>query len=125
MFSFLQIGYLSSLTNLILKKNEMQSKIKDVQSLEKQAAVLTGVLDCSNGPNATDNVVLEGVWTALVMLKAVSQQHISNYVPETEKLAVQRASLEKDIRKYRTDQDNKILGFQTTFKNETKRSNGK
>lgn len=86
---------------------------------------LTGGSDRSKGQNEAEKSILERVWTALAMYKTASQQRISNYVSEREKVVSERASLDIAFRNYRADYDSRITRLQKTLKNKMTRAGEK
>lgn len=62
----------------------------------------------------------EGFWTVLDTYSTASQQGISKYVSEPEKLATARAFLDVSFQKYCVDSDIEAHRSQTTSRNQTK-----
>lgn len=83
---------MSEQSNQLLSNDiKARSRNKEVSAIEKQMTDVTGKLYHSKRRIVTYEAHFESVRTALAMHKAVSQQHISNYVCERRRLAVGRA----------------------------------
>lgn len=62
----------------------------------------------NTGEKASGKDLFEGVKTALALQKIASRQHISSHVKERQKFFTEKAAIDVEFWKYRSDVDTKL-----------------